>query len=281
MSDYINYNGEIIEYSSEAKAVQKIMLEMLELVHEICVKNDINYWLHGGTLLGCIRHNGFIPWDDDCDIAMPRKDYEKFLSIAQQLLPPEMFLQTKETDKQYPLNFAKIRKLGTKIIEMGETGDELYNQGIFIDIFPFDYYSKEWFIKWMGWSVTFRDKRKKYSKGSTKRFLITFYTNFIMAVPVHISVCIRKILSKYHYKFFSNDDFKFLTNGLQCGGYPHITEKKDILPVVTHGFENIKFNVPKNSTKYLETSYGPNWKELPKPEHRKIHAKKIYFVYPK
>lgn len=84
-------------------AAQKVMLKILVEIHRICVENDITYWLEAGTLLGAIRHKGFIPWDDDCDVSMPRKDYERFLQIAQEKLPETMFLQTKETDKEYPL----------------------------------------------------------------------------------------------------------------------------------------------------------------------------------
>ena len=86
---------------------QKVMLDILSEIHRICVENHLTYWLEAGTLLGAIRHKGFIPWDDDCDVSMPRKDYEKFLEIAQSQLPETMFLQTKETDRS-------IRSLGLR-----------------------------------------------------------------------------------------------------------------------------------------------------------------------
>lgn len=63
-------------------AAQKVMLEILLEIHRVCEENNITYWLDAGTFLGAIRHKGFVPWDDDCDVAMPRKDYEKFLKIA-------------------------------------------------------------------------------------------------------------------------------------------------------------------------------------------------------
>ena len=139
-------------------AAQKVMLEILVEIHRICVENNITYWLEAGTLLGAIRHKGFIPWDDDCDISMPRKDYERFLQIAQEKLPETMFLQTKETDKEYPLPWAKIRKNGTLLIETGETGEEKYHHGIFVDIFPYDYYKKASFIcltsNFEGWGMS-------------------------------------------------------------------------------------------------------------------------------
>ena len=96
----------IFSEDKNVAAAQKVMLEILVEIHRICVENDITYWLEAGTLLGAIRHKGFIPWDDDCDVSMPRKDYERFLQIAQEKLPETMFLQTKETDKEYPLPWA-------------------------------------------------------------------------------------------------------------------------------------------------------------------------------
>ena len=92
------------------------MLEILQEIHKICVENNLTYWLEAGTLLGAVRHKGFIPWDDDSDVSMPRADYEKFLKIAQKKLPKDMFLQTQDTDKEYPLPWAKIRKNGTLLV---------------------------------------------------------------------------------------------------------------------------------------------------------------------
>lgn len=79
------------------------MLQILCATDKICTEHHLTYWLEGGTLLGAVRHHGFIPWDDDMDISMPRKDYEQFLKIAPQLLPKDLFLQTQQSDPQYKL----------------------------------------------------------------------------------------------------------------------------------------------------------------------------------
>lgn len=122
--------------------VQKIQLNMAIEVDRICKKYKLNYSLDGGTLIGAIRHKGFIPWDDDLDICMLREDYNRFLEIAQKELGTKYFLQTSETDKNYGLIFSKIRANNTTYIEKMSKDVDIHN-GIYIDIFPIDYTSTD------------------------------------------------------------------------------------------------------------------------------------------
>ena len=116
--------------------IHKLSLRILLAFDKICRENNLTYFLDSGTALGAVRHGGFIPWDDDVDVGMPRKDYEKFLQIAQKQLPENLFLQTRQTDSLYERNFAKIR-LRETIFQ--EYKDLPYGQnGFFIDVFPFD-----------------------------------------------------------------------------------------------------------------------------------------------
>jgi len=113
------------------------MLRMLKIIDYLCRKHNLHYWLCFGTLLGAIRHKGFIPWDDDLDICMMREDYEKFIKIAQKEFPDDLFIQTRETDPLYdylPLP-CKVRDKKSLIIAEGMT-DKKYHQGLFVDIFP-------------------------------------------------------------------------------------------------------------------------------------------------
>ena len=119
------------------KKVHKVQLEMALEVKRICQNNNIKYFIIAGTLLGSVRHGGFIPWDDDLDIGMLREDYDRFIKIAQKEIGEEYFLQTWDTDSGFALPIAKIRKNGTKFIEQNSSKSELHN-GIYIDIFPFD-----------------------------------------------------------------------------------------------------------------------------------------------
>ena len=209
-----------------AKA-QKIELDMLIEVHKVCVENDITYWLEGGTLLGAIRHGGFIPWDDDIDIAMDRKNFEKFLKVAPSKLPEGLFLQHPSTDPGFDIEMIKVRKDGTKIVEKGQNFEEPYHQGIFIDIILCDYFKYGWFVKFMRWGNGFREQRNKYKKGSFKRILATIYINGVMWLPWRIWK-VMKDYARKHKEWFESADYEYLTHTLDFG-VTHDTKTKDIL----------------------------------------------------
>ena len=123
------------------ETLRKLQLEELEILKRfvrICDKHGLRYYLVGGTLLGAVRHRGFIPWDDDIDVAMMRSDYECFAEICQKELGAEYFYQSPETDPYYFLTYAKIRKNGTLAYEERFRNSK-FNKGVFIDIIPLDH----------------------------------------------------------------------------------------------------------------------------------------------
>lgn len=119
------------------RRVQLAQLEIAKEIKRVCDENDIRYFLSFGTMLGAVRHQGFIPWDDDMDLGMMRSEYERFLQIAPEKLKPEYVLQTWYTDENVSIPFAKVRKRGTVYIE--SKGGNLKENGFFVDIFPFDF----------------------------------------------------------------------------------------------------------------------------------------------
>ncbi len=122
----------------ELKQVNDIQIAMLDEVDRICRKYKIKYMICGGTLLGAVRHKGFIPWDDDVDIRMDRIEYEKFCKVCQKELDSDKyFFQTHKTDKNYPWFFGKIRYNYSRYVRVGQEHLKM-NDGIFIDIFPTD-----------------------------------------------------------------------------------------------------------------------------------------------
>ena len=123
----------------EPALLRKVQLAQLEIAKEIrrvCDENNIGYFLCCGTLLGAVRHRGFIPWDDDLDLGMLRPDYETFCRIAPEKLGERFCLQSWYTDDCYALPFAKVRMRGTEYLEA--KGTILQENGFFVDIFPFD-----------------------------------------------------------------------------------------------------------------------------------------------
>ena len=121
------------------KRIQQLETDILKEFISVCQKLELNYFLLGGTLLGAVRHQGFIPWDDDIDIGMLRKDYEIFISKAPALLPSHLFLQTNVSDPAWYANFSKIRNNNTTFIETSSAHLPIHH-GVYIDIFPLDDY---------------------------------------------------------------------------------------------------------------------------------------------
>ena len=144
MTDYISPESFLKEeirnnfkVTERRKRLWQLQLEMLQLVDTICKKYSINYYAMGGTLLGAIRHKGFIPWDDDIDLAMFRSDYEHFVQIAIKEVHEPFFVQSPLTENDYALSHIKIRNSNS----VGATKYDFefnYNKGVFIDIFPID-----------------------------------------------------------------------------------------------------------------------------------------------
>ena len=121
---------------TELEELHQIELDMLKEIDRICRRENIQYYLAGGTLLGAVRHKGFIPWDDDIDIAMARDEYERFLKVMKKERHPYLKIFAMEFDKEYQYTFAKVVDTRTRLIE--EIGKDLPDMGVFIDIFPID-----------------------------------------------------------------------------------------------------------------------------------------------
>ncbi len=122
----------------ELRRVQQIQLEMLCEVDRICRKRRIRYNIIAGTLLGAVRHGGFIPWDDDADVALLRPEYERFRKACETDLDKTRFLfQDSSTTRGYRWGYGKLRRKGTLFLRQGQETMR-YHQGIFIDIFPLD-----------------------------------------------------------------------------------------------------------------------------------------------
>lgn len=275
----MNLEAEVIcDYfvSAEMKQVWNIELEMLEKVDEICKENNITYSLAGGSLLGAIRHKGYIPWDDDIDIIMPRKDYEKFLKIAQKQFEFPFFVQYYKTENYYPRGHAQIRNSNTTAIIQGDKYNN-FNKGIFIDIFPLDNIPDN------------ESERKKFIKKllKLKKKLGLFYG---IESNSKIKYYVKKIVRKIKYTFIDyNKEIEKFEKMLkkynnietkQCGA---LGFRPDEFKYETQWFKNttevpfedIKVKIISNYDKALKRQYN-DYMKIPENKNGTVHGEIIF-----
>lgn len=253
----------------ELRRAQLLMLDALIDIDRICKNNKLTYWLDWGTLLGAVRHGGFIPWDDDIDLAMPRADFDAFIKCASTELKSGLFLQTNKTDPLYTKRTipCKIRIDNTFILEKedvtyGLENDCGYHRGVFIDIFPIDEYTRKNFkIKRM-FSIPYYLKTiSQFNKSkSKKRFILSYGFKFI---PWSLLEIIKD-------KLISSDG-DFLGYGIESPNINHKFNKSDIYPLNKISFEGELFTVPKNTNIYLEELYGDDYMIIPSVEKQVTH----------
>ena len=252
---------------STMENLKKIELDILKEFVKICMSNSLTYFMLGGSALGAVRHNGFIPWDDDIDVALPRTDYEKFLKIAQTYLPENMFLQTYETDKNYPQAFAKIRRNDTTFIEKPSSRIKM-NHGVYIDIFPLDGYPQHFKEK-----VSFLIK-KKISKTIISCVFISDNA-FKKVIKKIISFFCRNYQKEVKnldilYKKYPYENSQTVANFSGAWGAKEIVPKNYFRKGVAGNFEGIEVNLPEKYHEYLTALYG-DYMTPPPPEKRIGH----------
>lgn len=257
-----------------------VQIEILEEIVRICKKYNLSYFLNYGTLIGAIRHRGFIPWDDDLDIGMPRDDYETFLRVAKEELNEKFFLQDSDTETQHWLPFAKVRKNHTIFEEASLAHvDDSVHKGIFVDIFPLDYVKKHGgflvhvqFILSKAINETMYYKAGVYSsKESLKyRSLDMILSKFSFKKLCRLQKKIATLQGKEKMGYLA--DFGASRNYLKA-----ICPVDYFLPVHETEFEGKRFCVPKEYDLYLKMVYG-DYMKMPKEEDRVNHrTMKIIF----
>ena len=261
--------------------VQMEQLYILEEVDRVCKENGISYFLDSGTLIGAVRHKGFIPWDDDIDIGMLREDYEKFLSVAPYSLSNDFYFQTWKNDSNYALPFGKIRRKNTIFIE--ENGSASSQEGFFIDVFPFDnapndiYERNRLVSKRVFWArcILMKHKHRPWlSNGRinyTKWFAYLFY-RFLSVFYSH-----EYMVSKYEKLVFSvaKSDYVYEQIGKKETHY-YLYDWLDKTKLAE--FEGKQFLIPEGAHERLKEEYG-DYMVLPPEDKRENRHGVIKVVF--
>lgn len=263
----------------EREEVQPILFSILKEFKKYCQKNDLEFFLIGGTLLGAVRHKGFIPWDDDIDVGMMRYQYNKLISVAKQ----NPYIDRKKRYKiLLPLDeghiYPFIKIVDTKTIAYEKKLNKRYATGLWLDVFPYDYAA---------------DTKEEIAKVNKKQKLYKLFLQIGISGELSISQKIKKAFAYPVYKILTQGDYRYwvkkilrLPTSYQTnfvGDVVWLEAEKDMFPIewfasyVELEFEGEKFKAPKEYEQWLTQFYG-DYMKLPKEEDRKVHDPKAYYI---
>ena len=259
----------------QLQRVQELEMENLQVLKDVCEKMGIRFFAYGGTLIGAVRHKGFVPWDDDLDVAMFRADYDRFGAEAHKYLPETHVLQTPHNDPKSPYTYFKLRMKGTKYVEYGyhKLNTE---QGVYVDIYPIDdlpddnelYYKQfkqyQLMSKLYDWrQCPYLSNQSRSIKAIAKKLIKRCVWAMLQLVPQKYLV--RKL-----------DQTATAYNGTQSRRKGNLSYPKpvnvfyDVLPLETGEFNGQHIYLPGGWDQHLTSRYG-DYMQLPPEEARLGH----------
>lgn len=263
----------------DLKRLQQVLLEITKDIDRVCRQHNITYFLDSGSCLGAVRHGGFIPWDDDMDLGMLRADYDRFLEVAPDALGDAYEVVHPRNNDRLAGQFIKVWKKGTEFATK-ETIEAGVNQGIFVDVFPYDEVcadeqAAEKQLKdcrmWQSLSYLYHAKTIVVPHGGIKG-AIEKAGCVVAHGLVRLALNPEKIRSEFERSSLigagSGSNLYANMTYTQMGAF----EKDVLVPPVIMGFEGVELCVPAQAIPYLEQVYGATWNELPPEDQRRNHA---------
>ena len=261
--------------STNVKAVQHKILETMKFIDELCRKNNIVYYIMGGTALGAVRHGGFIPWDDDLDIFMTPQEYVKFKNVLQKINSDKFVLQEWSTCSKY-LEYAKVRMNGTTFIEEHFKDRKDMHQGIYVDIMilhkvPNNKLIQKWVYTLSKFVTLYGLSQRNWDPKSRGQVVVL---KSLKLLPC-------KLLSRFAYHFIYKYD-KLETNFKYCYWITPAKFKQGLFDAkffsspVDIPFEDTKLYGSANIKEYLRYRYG-NYMKLPSKEQQEAAVHAMYF----
>lgn len=252
----------------EVAKIQKVALDILCEIDRVCKENDIEYMLACGTALGAVRHQGFIPWDDDLDIGMTRENYQRFLEVLPKALKEDYYYHCFEADPHYNvlLPNMKVRKKGTYILERNSLlKHRCEGDGLFVDVFVYDHISEYRFVN------------------ALMRIYMSIFGGLLFILDnCHLQpVFLKKLFmnSAYHYHQAHQKSRKWGVSMNWIFNRPskqQVYREKDLFPLQEMLFEGRLFPMPANPDAYLRVEIGDDYMTLP-PKEKQISKHTVTF----
>lgn len=258
---------------------KKVMLSIMEYFDDFCRQNGLKMWLYAGTLLGAVRHKGYIPWDDDIDVCMTREDYDKLLTLIDKIDPKYMLLEH-SLNKKYKYPFAKLTLKDSLCVEFHNPKFCGVKLGIYIDIFPIDYVGDTLEVAnkhceetnkmvWYSMQYLRHPITGNFFKRCVRLFKRVFVFNGLFA---------NAYLSKFNKKLRTfKEPTKYSAVPVWVNANKTILETSDYRDDTELTFEGKKFYSFKGYIRFLEKLFG-NYMELPPIEQREVHGSETYLL---
>ena len=260
---------------AEVKQIWAVELDILDEFSKVCSHLNLKWFVHAGTMLGTVRHHGFIPWDDDIDVVMPRKDYEQLCSIGPSVFCDPYFFQNEETDPGFAKNFSRLRNSSTTaIVEKYVSRKYPFNQGIYIDIFPFDnipddrgqrneYYAELTRLNSQSWHsmdiVHQYHPRKELSIAKQLKFFVKhLFAKYVLCKRDEYKLKMRQhhdLVTKY-----DEIDTEYVSESIVPPLGRWEWKKEWVDNVVYMPFEMLSVPVPVGYSECLEAGFGKDWR---------------------